>query len=102
MLIIGFFVFLNLFQTRQYREGFMHFDGMTKESYWAIFLKSDRPENLDELFLLCNRIAVLYAGRIMDVLSREQYDKYVVGRLMSGVVDREAGDGKMQRLEEAA
>ena len=41
-------------------------------------------ENLDELFLLCNRIAVLYAGRIMAVLSREQYDKYELGRLMSG------------------
>ena len=41
-------------------------------------------ENLDELFLLCNRIAVLYAGRIMDVLTRDQYDKYLLGRLMSG------------------
>lgn len=42
-------------------------------------------ENLDELFLLCNRIAVLYAGEIMDVLTRDQFDKYVLGRLMSGV-----------------
>ncbi|MCB9138329.1 MAG: ABC transporter ATP-binding protein [Caldilineaceae bacterium] len=42
-------------------------------------------ENLDELFLLCNRIAVLYAGRIMAVLERNQYDQYLFGRLMSGV-----------------
>ncbi|MCB0071509.1 MAG: ABC transporter ATP-binding protein [Caldilineaceae bacterium] len=49
-------------------------------------------ENLDELFLLCNRIAVLYAGRIIDVLTRDQYDKYLLGRLMSGAQATESAD----------
>lgn len=42
-------------------------------------------ENLDELFLLCNRIAVIYNGEIMDILDRSRFDKYLLGRLMSGV-----------------
>jgi simple sugar transport system ATP-binding protein len=42
-------------------------------------------EDLDELLLLCNRIAVMYRGQIMGILDRSQFDKYQIGRLMSGV-----------------
>ncbi|MEQ9065037.1 MAG: hypothetical protein RIE58_12765 [Vicingaceae bacterium] len=49
-LVFFLLVALNLFQTWQYYSGFFHFDGMTKESYWAIFLQTERPENLKELF----------------------------------------------------
>jgi simple sugar transport system ATP-binding protein len=42
-------------------------------------------ENLDELLLLCNRIAVLYRGEIVGVLEREKFEKYEIGRMMSGV-----------------
>jgi simple sugar transport system ATP-binding protein len=42
-------------------------------------------ENLDELLLLCNRIVVLYRGEIVGVLGREQFEKYEIGRMMSGV-----------------
>ncbi len=42
-------------------------------------------ENLDELLLLCNRIAVLYRGEIVGVLERSQFEKYEIGRMMSGV-----------------
>ncbi|MFQ5614295.1 MAG: ABC transporter ATP-binding protein [Anaerolineae bacterium] len=41
-------------------------------------------EDLDELFLLCDRIGVMYRGRIVGILDRRQFDKYEVGRLMSG------------------
>ena len=41
-------------------------------------------ENLDELFLLCDRLAVLYRGRIMGILDRDHFDAYTVGSLMSG------------------
>ena len=41
-------------------------------------------ENLDELFLLCNRIGVLYRGELMGILERAQFDRYTLGRLMSG------------------
>ena len=46
-------------------------------------------ENLDELLLLCDRIAVIYRGEIVGVLGREQFEKYEIGRLMSGVRTRE-------------
>ncbi|KAA3642190.1 MAG: ABC transporter ATP-binding protein [Chloroflexi bacterium] len=42
-------------------------------------------ENLDELFLLSNRIMVLCNGEQMGELQRGSYDKYAVGRMMSGV-----------------
>ena len=41
-------------------------------------------EDMDELFLLCQRIAVIYRGKIVGVLERKQFDKYELGRLMSG------------------
>jgi general nucleoside transport system ATP-binding protein len=48
----------------------------------AILLLS---EDLDELFALCDRIAVLYRGQIAGVLRRESFDRYRIGRWMSGV-----------------
>ena len=42
-------------------------------------------ENLDELLLLCDRIAVLYVGELMGILNRDQFEKYEIGRMMSGV-----------------
>jgi simple sugar transport system ATP-binding protein len=54
-------------------------------------------ENLDELFLLCDRLAVLYRGRIMGILDRDHFDAYTVGSLMSGAhspgQQQEAGHG---------
>ncbi len=42
-------------------------------------------ENLDELLLMCNRIAVIYRGAIIGTLNRSQFEKYEIGRLMSGI-----------------
>ena len=42
-------------------------------------------ENLDELFLLSNRIIVICDGEIMGELPREKFDKYSIGLMMSGV-----------------
>jgi ABC-type uncharacterized transport system ATPase subunit len=42
-------------------------------------------EDLDELLLLCDRIAVIYRGEILGVLPRNQFEKYEIGRLMSGI-----------------
>lgn len=42
-------------------------------------------EDLDELMLLSDRIAVIYRGEILGILPREQFDKYAIGRLMSGI-----------------
>jgi general nucleoside transport system ATP-binding protein len=46
-------------------------------------------ENLDELLLLCDRIAVIYRGEIVGSLPRSAFEKYEIGRLMSGVRNRE-------------
>ncbi len=34
---------LNLFQTYQYVRGYIHWDGMTRETYWAVFLRPTIP-----------------------------------------------------------
>ncbi|MBN1251053.1 MAG: hypothetical protein JXR51_07400 [Bacteroidales bacterium] len=37
--LVVLFVFFNLFQTRQYKNGAIHYWWMTKEAYWETFLK---------------------------------------------------------------
>jgi len=48
----------------------------------AVLLSDD----LDELLLLCDRIAVLYRGSIAGTLKRPDFDRYQLGRLMSGAI----------------
>ncbi|MEA3326006.1 MAG: ABC transporter ATP-binding protein [Chloroflexota bacterium] len=52
----------------------------------AVFLIS---EDLDEIFALSDRIAVIYEGKIMGVLSRDEATKEKVGLLMAGVLPSE-------------
>jgi hypothetical protein len=40
-LLLAFTIFLNIFQTWQYKEGLIHGTGMTKKSYWTIFLQTE-------------------------------------------------------------
>ncbi|MBN1487816.1 MAG: ABC transporter ATP-binding protein [Anaerolineae bacterium] len=42
-------------------------------------------EELDEIFKLADRIAVIYEGQIMDILSIDQADREHLGLLMAGV-----------------
>lgn len=44
-------------------------------------------EDLDELIRISDRIAVLYRGEILGMLERSEFDKYAIGRLMSGIKD---------------
>jgi ABC-type uncharacterized transport system ATPase subunit len=53
-----------------------------RESGAAILLIS---EDLDEIFLLADRIAVMYEGRIMGVAERDAASREQVGLWMSGV-----------------
>lgn len=41
---------LNLIQTQQKRLEIIHWDSMTKESYWGAFLKLDDPKNYKHLY----------------------------------------------------
>jgi general nucleoside transport system ATP-binding protein len=52
-----------------------------REAGKAVLLIS---EDLDELFALCDRIAVLYAGRIMGAFSTSEADEERIGLLMAG------------------
>ncbi|MGQ9907314.1 MAG: ABC transporter ATP-binding protein [Candidatus Flexifilum sp.] len=40
---------------------------------------------LDEILSLCDRVAVMFAGKIMDILPIERADRNTVGLLMAGV-----------------
>ncbi len=46
-------------------------------------------ENMDELFLLSNRILAICNGEIMGIQTKNQFDKYQLGRMMSGVKQSE-------------
>jgi len=45
-------------------------------------------EDLDEIFALSDRIAVIYEGKIIDILSRDEYSKEKIGLLMAGVTSQ--------------
>ena len=49
IVIILMFI-LNIIQTFQYRYTIIHWDSMTKQAYWHVFLKMDKPKDID-LFL---------------------------------------------------
>ncbi|MDP1713360.1 MAG: hypothetical protein Q8L41_01320 [Anaerolineales bacterium] len=42
-------------------------------------------EDLDEIFALSDRVAVIYEGRIMDILARQDATRERLGLLMAGV-----------------
>jgi simple sugar transport system ATP-binding protein len=46
-------------------------------------------EDLDEILALADRIAVIYEGRIMDIVPREQATAERLGLLMAGVTEKE-------------
>ncbi|MCD6596300.1 MAG: hypothetical protein J7L04_01350 [Bacteroidales bacterium] len=48
-LLLIFFIYLNLFQSRQYRITMIHWDSMTKQAYWKVFLREQWPENYEKL-----------------------------------------------------
>jgi general nucleoside transport system ATP-binding protein len=42
-------------------------------------------EDLDELLLMSDRIGVMYRGEIVGIIDRDRFEKYEIGRMMSGV-----------------
>jgi general nucleoside transport system ATP-binding protein len=42
-------------------------------------------EDLDELLLMSDRLGVMYRGELVGILTRDHYEKYQIGRMMSGV-----------------
>jgi len=50
-IVVGFLLWLNLFQTRQYGTSLLHWDSMSKEVYWAIWGKQSWPENYEKMLI---------------------------------------------------
>jgi hypothetical protein len=48
-LVVGFLIWLNLFQTKQYSTSLLHWDSMSKDVYWAIWGKQNWPENYEKM-----------------------------------------------------
>ena len=59
-----------------------------RDSGGAVLLVS---EDLDELFAVCDRVAVMYDGRIMGVVRPDEVTIEDVGLMMAGVAAEEAG-----------
>jgi hypothetical protein len=49
MLLLAAFVSLNLFQTRQYYKGVIHWDSMSKKAYWNTYFRTRPAPNLYEV-----------------------------------------------------
>jgi len=47
--VLSFFIYLNLFQSRQYRLSQIHWDSMSKRLYWNVFLNEKWPDNYEDL-----------------------------------------------------
>jgi hypothetical protein len=46
---VALFVCLNVFQIGQYWRDIIHWDSMTREAYWSVFLRLRAPENYSDL-----------------------------------------------------
>jgi hypothetical protein len=42
--IFSFLLLFGLFKNWQYKKGMIHYDGMTKQAYWSIFLNTELPQ----------------------------------------------------------
>lgn len=61
IIVVTVIVSYNIFQNIQYRNGAIHYDSMTKEAYWEVFLK---PEP---------------TGKYWSLLAKPDYDKAIKG-----------------------
>lgn len=50
--LCGLFTLLNLFQSWQYKQGIIHNERMTRDYYFAVFLKTEVPERAPERLLI--------------------------------------------------
>jgi hypothetical protein len=49
MLLLAALISLNLFQTRQYYKGVIHWDSMSKKAYWNTYFRTRPAPNLYEV-----------------------------------------------------
>jgi hypothetical protein len=51
LLLLGFFIWLNIFQSRQYRTSLLHWDSMSEKAYWGIWGRQSWPENYQDMLI---------------------------------------------------
>jgi len=47
--IFTLFIMLNIWQSKQYKRGVIHYDGMTKDAYFELFFSYHRPKTYNKL-----------------------------------------------------
>ncbi|MEO8146757.1 MAG: hypothetical protein ABI723_03915 [Bacteroidia bacterium] len=61
--VISLLTYINWYQQWQYKYGLLHWAAMTKESYWAIFMKDQKPAGYDNLLKEPDNESALKYGR---------------------------------------
>jgi len=51
IILLGFFTWLNLYQSKQYRSSLLHWDSMSKEAYWGIWGRQSWPEHYEDMLI---------------------------------------------------
>jgi hypothetical protein len=51
LLLLGFFVWLNIFQSKQYRTSLLHWDSMSEKAYFGIWGRQSWPENYQQMLI---------------------------------------------------
>jgi hypothetical protein len=51
IVVLIFFIRLNIFQLEQYRNSTLHYDSMSKKAYWAVFYRKSRPEDYEKMLI---------------------------------------------------
>lgn len=49
--VVVFLLWLNLYQSQQYRSSLLHWDSMSKKAYWGIWGRQSWPENYEQMLI---------------------------------------------------
>lgn len=84
-------LYLNTFQMQQYKNGIIHYDGMTKEAYMAVWLKDRFPLGYDNLIIHpdLHRLATFqgeYIPSIADFKTNSSHLKTYNPRLETDII----------------
>ena len=89
LLLIGFVVVLNLVQTKQYKSGELHWDGMTYEAYKSIFMGADKPFDYYGMIKVPDYEGRKYLGVEYSRMLHGRVKNESVNTLYSTVIERQ-------------
>lgn len=50
-ILVVFLLWLNLYQSQQYRTSLLHYDSMSKQAYWGIWGRQSWPDNYEQMLI---------------------------------------------------